>query len=386
MTDEPADTAPVIVTGGGTAGHVLPAIAVAEALVANGRDPAAVHYVGCRRGVETELIPPTGLSHDFYDVVGLQRSLTKRNLAVVPKLWSATRAAIRAQRRRRPAAVVSVGGYASLPAVFAARRLGVPVVVVSFDHTPGLASRLAARFAAASAVAFDDSPLPRAVVTGAPVRQAILDVDRAGGRHEARRRLGVPDDRFLVVVVGGSQGSKALNDAIGGFVRDHRSDDELAVYHIAGKRFIDQAAGDSAAVGSDDAGADGPGDGVWYRAVGYVDDMASLYAAADLLIGRGGASTVHEVAVTGTPAVLVPWPDAAEDHQRQNVAWLADAGGAILLDESEISSLPTLIDRLRSDPERRADLAAAARSLGERQRSGLLADVIEGVAEVPPRG
>ena len=161
---------------------MLPALAVAEALVAAGRDPDAIHYVGCTRGIETRLLVETPYPHTFYDVVGFQRSLSRRNLAFLPKMWRARREAIALLRSIEPEVVVSVGGYASMPAVFAARKLGIPVVVVSYDFVPGRASQLAARKAAACAVAFDDSPLPNATVTGAPVRQEILALDRTRDR------------------------------------------------------------------------------------------------------------------------------------------------------------------------------------------------------------
>ena len=134
---------------------------------------------------------------------------------------------------------MSVGGYASLPAVFAARRLGVPIVVVSYDRRPGRATALTARFAAAAAVAFPDSGLPRAVVTGAPVRRRILDVDRGRDRDAARRSLGLPADRFVVVVTGGSLGSGPLNDAVVRYVEAHRADAALAVRQVVGDRFLD---------------------------------------------------------------------------------------------------------------------------------------------------
>ncbi len=145
-----------VVTGGGTAGHVLPALAVAEALVAAGHEPSTIHYVGSERGIERRLLPATPFPPTFFDVVGFQRRLDRRNLGFVPKMVSATRSMTRAFRGDRPRVVVSVGGYASMPSVFAARRLGIPVVVVSYDRTPGRASRLAARRAAACAVAFED--------------------------------------------------------------------------------------------------------------------------------------------------------------------------------------------------------------------------------------
>jgi UDP-N-acetylglucosamine--N-acetylmuramyl-(pentapeptide) pyrophosphoryl-undecaprenol N-acetylglucosamine transferase len=265
-----------------------------------------------------------------------------------------------------------------MPAVFAARKLGIPTVVVSYDRRPGRASQLAARHAAACAVAFDESPLPRATVTGAPVRQEILALDRRAARSDARRRLGIPDDRFLIAVMGGSQGSGVLNDAIARYLDAHVDDAALACRQVAGERFVD-----------DIATVRPSGAGVFHQVVGYEHDMVSVYAAADLLIGRGGASTVHEVAVTGIPAILVPWAGAAEDHQRDNVAWLADVGAAVLVTEAQLSATPgeslgEHIDRLRNDPAACEALSVAARARGAVHRSGALAELIERVAVTSP--
>ena len=356
-----------VVTGGGTSGHVLPALAVADALVAAGHDPASIRYVGAQRGIETRLLPETPYPATFLDVIGFQRRLTRRNLGFVPKMLRSAREATAMLRAWSPAVVVSVGGYASMPAVFAAGRLGIPVVVVSYDRTPGRASRLAARRAAACAVAFENSSLPRAELTGAPVRRVVLDVDRsAEQRIAARRRLGVPDDRFMIAVMGGSLGSGVLNQAIADYLALHHDDGDLAVRQVTGERFADSVV------------VAGPG--VLHQVVAYESDMPSVYAACDLLIGRGGASTVHEVAVTGTPAVLVPWAASADDHQTDNVRWLSEVGGAVLLPESELAGLPGTIDALRSDPDRRAELSVGARRRGEISRSGALAGLIERVA------
>jgi UDP-N-acetylglucosamine--N-acetylmuramyl-(pentapeptide) pyrophosphoryl-undecaprenol N-acetylglucosamine transferase len=358
-----------VVTGGGTSGHVLPALAVAEALVARGHDPATIHYYGCQRGIETRLLPETPFPHRFLDVVGFQRSLSTRNAGFLPKLWRARRTAIADFLAARPEVVVSVGGYASMPAVLAARKLGIPVVVVSYDLKPGRASQIAARRAAACAVAFPDSPLPRATLTGAPVRRAILDVDRDRDRADARDRLGLPDDRFVVAVMGGSQGSGVLNDAVWTWLDRVGADHGLAVRHAVGERFVGLAP----------APSDGS-TGVLYQPIGYEPDMPLVYAAADVLVGRGGASTVHEVAVTGIPAVLVPWSGSAEDHQTLNVTWLSDVGAAIHLPEDQVGRLGDVLDELRSDPTRRIELAVAARRRGQVHRSGALASLVEAVA------
>ncbi|MDA3031388.1 MAG: glycosyltransferase, partial [Actinomycetota bacterium] len=254
-----------VVTGGGTAGHVLPALAVAEALVERGRNVDEILYAGCQRGMETRLLASTPFPAVFFDVVGFQRSLSRRNLGFIPKMIKATWQAVKKFRADRPAVVVSVGGYASMPSVFAARWLKIPVVVVSYDRTPGRASRLSAKRAVACAVAFENSPLPRAEVTGAPVRQAIFDVDRTAGRAAARERLGVGPDRFLVGVMGGSQGSGVLNGVIAKYLADHADDSGLAVRQAAGDRFIDTID----QVGSGDADAIG----VQHQLIGYEEDM-----------------------------------------------------------------------------------------------------------------
>nr|MBA3287067.1 glycosyltransferase [Acidimicrobiia bacterium] len=331
---------------------------------------AEIHYVGARRGIESTLLPATPFPHTLLDVVGLQRGISRRDLATNvrfgPLLLRARRRAGELLAGLDPRVVVSVGGYASLPAVLAAHRRRIPIVVVSYDRHPGRSSMLTARFAAACAVAFPDSPLQRAVVTGAPVRRAIRTVDRTGDRAAARERLGIDGDRFLLALTGGSLGSRVLNDAVTAFVRSHADDADLAVRHVAGPRFVDDIA---VVVGA-----------VVHQVLGYEEHMDAVYAAADLFVGRGGASTVAEVAVTGTPAILVPWSGAAGDHQTANAAWLADQDAAVLLPESRVAELGATIDRLRADGALRTELGRRAANAGTPSRRGGVADLVEHVA------
>ena len=217
-----------VIAGGGTSGHVLPAIAIAEALVDSGIDLSEIYYTGAKRGIETELIPPTSIRHTFFDVVGLQRGVSlkslRANCGFFPKLLRARRSAIAIFKQEDPQVVVSVGGYASLPAVLAARKLHIPIVVVSYDRIPGRSSKLTSRFAQVTAVAFPTSELPRAVMTGAPVRRVIRKVNRETDRAAARQRLGVRDDSFFIGVIGGSLGSLVLNNAISQFVEESKGD------------------------------------------------------------------------------------------------------------------------------------------------------------------
>jgi UDP-N-acetylglucosamine--N-acetylmuramyl-(pentapeptide) pyrophosphoryl-undecaprenol N-acetylglucosamine transferase len=375
----PGSTAYAVVTGGGTAGHVLPALAVAEALVDRGHAVEAIHYVGAQRGIETRLVPPSGHPSTFLDVVGVQRRLDTANLSFPTKLVRAERRAEALLRELRPRVVVSVGGYASLPAVLGARRLHIPIVAISYDRRPGRATQLTARFAAASAVAFEGSGLPRARLTGAPLRREVLAVDRRRDRMPARELLGLPHDRFVVLVAGGSLGSAALNEVVAAFVEAHRERDDLAVRHLAGERFVAEARGRVAGVGGT---AYAPPEGILYQVIGYEEHMPQAYAAADLVVSRAGASTVAELAAIGVPSILVPWPGAAADHQTGNARVLADVGASVLLPEPELTAarLDAVVDRLRREPAQLEAMSAAARAAGEIHRSGRLASLIEEVA------
>ncbi|MGB8859069.1 MAG: UDP-N-acetylglucosamine--N-acetylmuramyl-(pentapeptide) pyrophosphoryl-undecaprenol N-acetylglucosamine transferase [Ilumatobacteraceae bacterium] len=366
-----SDSAFAVITGGGTSGHVLPALAIADALVRAGHPQATIHYVGTQRGVETKLLPPTGYPHTLLDVVGLQRSLSTRNLAFLPKLLGAVRAAKSLLRELSPQVVVNVGGYGSFPATWAARRLRIPYVVVSYDRRPGLVSKLMAKNAAACAVAAAGSSLPHAELTGAPVRGEMIGLDRVAERGAARAALGLPLDRFVVAVMCGSQGAAVVNSVVVGVVERLADRRDLAVYHVVGDRFLKDAA----------PCRDGDG-GILYRVIGYENRMAQLYAAADLMVTRGGAGTLAEVATVGVPDIVVPWPGAAENHQLDNAKVLSERGAAVLIEQGDltIDRLAAEIERLHADSAALAALADSAFAAGALHRSGKLVELVERVA------
>jgi UDP-N-acetylglucosamine:LPS N-acetylglucosamine transferase len=258
-----------------------------------------------------------------------------------------------------------------MPATIAALRARIPVVVVSYDLRPGLASKLAARRATAVAAAFPDSPLPRAHLTGAPIRPEIIAADRSTGREAARRVLDLPLDRFVVTVFGGSLGAKAINTAVGGLVDAWADRSDVAVHHVVGDRWLAEA----------HPSRPGPA-GIMYRVIGYEDRMPLLYAASDLMVTRAGASTIAELAATGTPAVVVPWPGAAENHQLDNARTLTDCGAAVLLEEHDLSTerLTAVIGGLIDHRDRLAALSTAAHAEGERHRGDSLIHLIDAVA------
>ncbi|MGA1570293.1 MAG: UDP-N-acetylglucosamine--N-acetylmuramyl-(pentapeptide) pyrophosphoryl-undecaprenol N-acetylglucosamine transferase [Ilumatobacteraceae bacterium] len=364
MTQSQPFTSSIVVAGGGTAGHVFPAIAVMQGLVDAGVDPAQLKYVGAQRGIETELVPESGFSGTFFSVSGIGRKFSLQTPTFIARQIAAAIRSILLFRRWKVGVVVSVGGYASLPPVLAAIVLRRPIVVISYDRTPGRASRLAARWASSSAVAFEGSPLPNAVVAGAPLRRSILEVDRQQDSVEARRRLGVPEGRDLIVVMGGSLGSGVLNDAVASFLEVNSARNDLAVLHISGKQRV---AGPSERNGDDS---------IWYRRSEFVRAAEELYAAADLFVGRGGASTVHEVAATGTPAILVPWSGASDDHQLANVRWLSDSFGAVLVGDNDPKEVVEAITTLLEDVEKRDALSARAREIGAIHHGGLISKLV----------
>lgn len=347
-----ADHAFAIVTGGGTAGHVLPALAIADALVTAGHPKSTVHYVGSERGIEARLVPPTGYPMTLLPGRGIQRRLTLANVGAVWGLLVAAGRALRLVGRLKPAVVVAVGGYASVAVALAAVVRRIPIVVAEQNAAPGAANRLIARFAKASAVSFEGTPLPRAVVTGNPVRPEIAAIDPGRDRAAARRSFGVGEGRRLLLVFGGSLGALRINRAVLAALPRWADRGDLAIHHVIGERDWEVI---SAEVPS------GLGR-LEYRAVRYEDQMPAALAAADLAVCRSGSSTCFELAVVGLPAILVPSPVVTADQQTRNARPLVDAGGAVLVPDAELDGdrLVAEVDRLLGDEARLVAMAAAA--------------------------
>jgi UDP-N-acetylglucosamine--N-acetylmuramyl-(pentapeptide) pyrophosphoryl-undecaprenol N-acetylglucosamine transferase len=376
----PASTTFAVITGGGTSGHVVPAIAIAELLVDAGHDMSTLHYVGSNRGAEVSMIPAIGLAHTFLSVDGLQRGFTfskvKRNVLMVPTMLSALTAAKTLLKQLKPQVVISVGGYASIPTCRAARSLGIPVVTCSYDRRPGLATSLQSRYAAVSAVAYAPSKLRNAEVTGAPVRRNLRTADVHALRNSARASLGISTNARVAVVMGGSLGSAVLNSATEHLVQSLRSTEHTCVIHIAGERFMNS-------VQLPATMHHGNGS-LSYSRIAYSNDMLTMYSAADVVVCRAGASTIAEVSTVGVCAVIVPWKDAAENHQLVNAKWLTDRGGAVLLEEDALTAheFSQLVTELLRDDDRRIAIASRARELGEVHRKSSMAAVIERAAKV----
>jgi UDP-N-acetylglucosamine:LPS N-acetylglucosamine transferase len=369
---------------------VFEALAVARALVARGHPPDTVELVGSRRGQESTLLADVEFPVALLPGRGIARSLSPRamvaNAGAIAGLVGATARMVVALARRRPAVVVSVGGYASFPASAAAVALRVPLVLVNIDAVPGLVHRLLGRCAAASAVAFPDTELPRAVVTGTPVRDQVRAVVRSpAAAATARSALGLPPGAPTIGVVGGSLGARRLNEATVALAELWANRADRAVYHVTGRRsWNDDAAAtgpattEVAITGPADGGSDGRGP-AGYRRVPFEDRMDLLYEAADVMVCRAGAVTVAELAAAGVPAVLVPLPGAPGDHQTANARALEAAGAAVVVPDTECTGrhLAEILDRLLGDGGRLGRMGAAARAAGRPDAAERVAELVD---------
>lgn len=365
------DPAWAVIAGGGTGGHVVPAIAIGQALTGRGHPAETIHFVGSSRGLEARMVPAAGFGVTLLPGRGIARRLSKDNVGAVAGLLRAFFTAVLLMRRLRPAVAVAVGGYASAAAAVAAVLWRIPLIVAEQNAVPGLANRLAGRFAAACAVSFEGTPLPRAVVTGNPVRPEVVMADTSPeGRAAARSALGIRPDAVVVAVAGGSLGARRINTAVVELAGRWVDRSGLCIRHVVGRRdFPEMARLRPAPVA----------EGLDYQQIEFEDRMHLLLAAADVTIQRAGASTVAELTVIGVPSILVPLPGAPGDHQTQNALRLADAGAAVLVPDSELDAdrLEQELGRLIGNQADRQRMAEAARRLGRPDAAERVAALVE---------
>lgn len=356
----------VLIAGGGTAGHLMPGLAVASALAERGWPTDGIHFVGSARGIDAQIVPAAGFGLTLLGGRGLTaRRLNLANARAAVSLAWATLRGIALVGRRRPAAVLSLGGYAALPATVGAVMWRVPLVIAEQNAVASATNRLLGRFARAAAVPVHGTGLHREVVTGNPVRSEVVEAALEAG--DARARLGWPADSTTVVVFGGSLGSLRINTAVWSALPSLRDRDGVLVYHVVGKRDWDERPAPP------EPRPEGARVRDWYRAVPYDEHLPVALAAADLAVCRAGASTVAELSVIGTPAVLVPLPIATNDHQRRNAEELAAIGLARVVPDAEfdgermlaeIDQMSTL--RRRAAPEHPPEAAFGRRDSAQR--------------------
>lgn len=345
---------------------MYPALSVAEVLAADGDE---VSFIGTPTGVEARLATGAGLPFRGLSAAGFDRS---RPATLVTSSLRVLASAVRAWGwfgKERPDVVMGFGGYVSIPVGLAASWRGIPLVLHEQNSVPGLANRFLSRHAASVCVTYESSArylakAKRVEVTGNPVRAEVL----AAERSRARDALGIAEDALMVLAFGGSQGARHINTALVHSRAAVLDRPDVIMVHVAGPLEREATAEALEAAGGD-------GGGRW-RVLGYLDDMPSWLAAADLVIARAGATSIAEITARGIPAVLVPFPYATDDHQTRNAAAVREAGGAVVVSDSELDgpAFVTELERLLGDAGLRATMAAASRSVGRPQAARLVAE------------
>ncbi len=350
----------VLIAAGGTGGHVFPGVAIAQELKRRNSD-TKILFVGTARGLETKIVPREGFELHLIEVSALKRvGLVQRikSLLLLPKSFLAVRSLI---QQFKPDVVIGVGGYASGPVVLIASLMGLPALVAEPNALPGFTNRVLARFVRAAAVTFEEARRffgDKAVITGNPVRADFFDVQP--------KSPAANDDAVHIFITGGSQGARAINLAmIGALPLLTEEKDKLSITHQTGESDYDKVRATYLELG-------------WRVEVKpFVENMVDEFAKADLVICRSGATTVAELAAAGRPALMIPFPFAADDHQRKNAEAMELAGAGRMILQAELSPerLAQELLWLTGDPQQLARMAAASKELGHPDAAAKVVDL-----------
>lgn len=357
----------VVLSGGGTAGHINPALALADELRARGCD---VRFAGTPQGVEARLVAEAGIPFTPFEAAGFNRNHPLTLPKAVAKIQRSTGRAKAWLAELGADVVVGFGGYVCIPVGRAAEKLGVPVVVHEQNSVMGMANKYLAKRAAAVCVTYAQSApegvdAARVHVTGNPVRRSVITSSRA----EGRAMLGIPDGALMLLVFGGSLGARHLNEGIALMRDELLARDDVRVVHITGPKELDAVR---------EALALAPAEAERWQLMGYQDRMGETLAAADVIVSRAGATSLAEISARAIPALLVPFPHATEDHQTTNARAYVDAGCALMMADAEVGT-EAFRDQVRAlldDAALRASMAEAARAQETADAAAKLADVV----------
>lgn len=370
------DKLKVILSGGGTGGHIYPAVAVAEALKRRLGDGVELLFVGAEGKMEMEKVPALGYRIEGLPVVGLQRRLTLRNLQVPFKVAESLRKARRVIREFGADVVVGFGGYASAPVLWSAQRMGIPTLIQEQNSYAGVTNKILASRAKRICVAYEGMerffPKDRIVMTGNPLRGRLLEQhDPAVLKTEGLTYFGLTADKPIVLVVGGSLGTRTLNNMMKANVDRITSEGKVQVIWQTGKFYEREMTEFMQSRSSE---------GIWRGA--FIDRMDLAYAVADVVVGRSGAGTVSELCLVGKPAIFVPSPNVSEDHQTKNAMALVRKDAALLVPDSEaVTALFPVVDQLLADPARMQRMAANIKALGIADSADRIVDELLAVVQ-----
>ncbi|TJW12486.1 undecaprenyldiphospho-muramoylpentapeptide beta-N-acetylglucosaminyltransferase [Parvibacter caecicola] len=358
----------IVLSGGGTAGHINPALALAEELK---RRDHQVLFAGTPQGVEARLVGQTDIPFTAFEASGFNRRHPASLAKGVAKIARSTAKAKKWFAEVKPDVVVGFGGYVCIPVARAAEQLGIPVVLHEQNSHMGMANQFLSKKAAAVALTYGECAgqakgAGRVTVTGNPVRRSVAEASRA----EGRRMLGIPEDDLMLLVFGGSLGARSINDAVVSLKQQLLGRPNLSVVHIAGPREYDRVA-EALALTEDEKRH--------WQLLAYQDRMGETLAAADVIVSRAGATSLAEISALAIPALLVPYPYATEDHQTKNARSYVEAGCADWLADDQLAGaeFAAKLNRLLDDGQLRAQMTEAARRQPTVNAARNLADVVE---------
>lgn len=348
----------IIIAGGGTGGHIYPAIAIANAI---NRDfpNVKVIFVGTNKGLERELVPKAGFQLKKIRVRGFQRRLSLDTLKSLKEMFLGIWDSLKIIKEEKPDLVIGTGGYVAGPVVFVASMLHIPSIIHEQNVKPGVTNRILSKFVDKIAISYDDSkkyfPREKIILTGNPVRDQISSADK----ETALKKFKLSPDIPVVFSFGGSQGAAKLNDAISNIIEQIKDKKTFQLIHITGKQNYSNFKKLMRNKGI-------PIDGLGHIKIEpYIYDMQDAYAASDLVISRAGAITISEITTCGKPAILIPLPTAAGNHQEYNARLLEENGAAKILDNKDLTgkNLMHIIEKIILDKKQLESMAKASREL-----------------------
>ncbi len=366
----------IIVSGGGTGGHIYPAITLIRAIQKKVPN-LEVLYVGTKRGLESDIIPKEGFPFETVDISGFQRKLTPKNMLIAGKAIFGVGKAAKIVRSFKPDVVVGTGGFVCGPILMAASLMGVPTLIQEQNVIPGITNKILSKFvtkiAAGSREAAVHFPKRKVVFTGNPIRAEVMSANRTAG-YEA---FGLDPNKWTLLVSGGSRGAKSINTVMVDVIKSCVGNERIQILHVTGKRDYDEVRTrlDDAGVNLDEA------KNIVVKP--YLYNMPQAMAVADLVLFRAGATGIAELTARGIPAILVPYPYAAENHQEYNARELERAGAARVILNKDLSPerIFSIITELFSEHEKLKRMAAASRALGRPQAAETIADMVIQLAE-----
>lgn len=354
----------IIFAGGGTSGHINPAIAAAKYIKRRIPD-AEIRFIGTENHIEAKLVPQAGFEIDFIDIRGFKRSLSLYNIGTVRRIFSSRKRCKKIYKAFKPDIVIGMGGYISGPTLLAAHKMGIPCLIHEQNAVAGMTTKLASKYASAVMLTFPEAQkqLPegtKSIVTGVPIYEDLLKLDK----EQCRKELGF-DDRPVLLSSGGSLGARTINDAMLAYIIRHHKEEKIQIVHGIGKFYYEEFMKALADAGVKVGGS--------IRVFEYISDMPKYMTACDAVVCRCGASSLAEMSAAGKPAIIIPSPNVTDNHQYHNAKHLADNNAAVLVNDKDYTckTLEDTLDSLLFDKKKISEMTenlkkAAVYDFGER--------------------